>query len=336
MSENVKYTKDVVIAGKTLTLSTEVSEEHLERVYEAVSDRFDKIAKSNRIASQLTIGLVLGVELCDEYFIEIDKLNSKVVYLENKIRTMQSEDEKKNFEVLEDVKKAHEIELGNIKKELDNKKKEFEQKLKEYDEVLATKELEIKNVKRDINSLISRSEEELKRNKDIYEDIIKEKDEELFEQRNELDKIIKEKDIEIKRLNEINNNENEMKESLEKISDEQERAIEKLKQEYETKLNEIYEAIDKTNNVSNDDENSNLREENTILRKRLEEMMLIQKENFEEYNADFDDFEEIEEFFEIEETAQVEEKETVIEPIVKNSHTSSSSHKNKKKRKGRK
>ncbi len=332
MVENIKYTKDVVIAGKALTLSTEVSEEHLDRVYEYVRDRFESISKTNRIASQLTIGLVLGVELCDEYFIEKDKLMNKIAFLENKVITMQKESENRYNETFREIKEAHEIEIVNIKKELINRNNALENKLKQYDAILNDKEAEIENAKGEVKGVFSKNQAEIKRQKEIYEDIILEKDNEIEQLKNEHDKIISEKDLELKLLHEINDNENEVKESLEKLSEEQEKAIEKIKEEYEQKLLKTQEEVENLRNAKRPDVNNNLIQENEILRKKLEELMIIQKENFEEYTEDFYDFEEIEEIKETHEESNI----IVVDEKNDTNKKNSSVKKNRKKRKGRK
>ncbi len=123
MSGNTKFTKNVNIAGKVLTLSTDISDEHLDDVSEYVNKKFEKINSSRRIASQSSIGIALSVEICDEYFIEKNKFQDNIKNLNEKIKQLEIEYDHNLNTKTEELINKHKSEILKLEDEIIKKKK---------------------------------------------------------------------------------------------------------------------------------------------------------------------------------------------------------------------
>ncbi len=176
MSKKDKYIKNVVLGGQNLVLATDISEKHLDNVYEYVNEKLINIMLNKKLSTNLLIGILLGVEIADEYFIEKSSLLDEINYLKEQLIKNSAVNSES---VITEIKKVKEQGLIKIKElEVENQN------------------LKNKN-KAEIDSLTKLHNEDLKDFKIVYE-------EEIHEIQQLLNTIKVEKDNEIATLKQVN------------------------------------------------------------------------------------------------------------------------------------
>ncbi len=276
MSGNVKYTKNVTLAGKSLTLQSDISDEHLQNVYDYVNDKITDLTMNKKVSSHLLMGLMLGIEITEEFFIEKGKLLIKIKELEQTIidqqktfehraQTVAKLAEDKTKSVL-DISKSKDLEIERLKTEHSSAKEfisEEANKTRELSKNLEIANLEIKrltseetNKTRELSGKLESANLEIKR-------LISEISELKQQHKNELEDY---KYVVNDEIVGLDNEKNEM--------------IENLKKSNFDKEKDIVKVVEENNKIS---------EENILLRKRIEELMLIQNESEEYFGFGFDD-----------------------------------------------
>lgn len=113
MNEKREHQLNVVIGGQALTLSSDISEKHMEEVSKFVDKKYQNIKLNKRVSTNLLFGIFLGIEIADEYFIERNRLLDEIDLLnaehEQEILNYKKQEKAKETELLKYIEKANEL-----------------------------------------------------------------------------------------------------------------------------------------------------------------------------------------------------------------------------------
>lgn len=259
MGENKKYIKSVVLAGQSLTLSTEVSYEHLQNVYEYIDEKISEVTKEKRTSSSLIMGIILAIDICDEYFIKRDVLSKEINDLKIKIDALTKEHNDKLFQEIESVKNEY-------KKEIDDIKQYYINENNNNMLVLDSKNNEISNK----TELISKLSKQLESDKNSFGEKIEaleEKDAnffhlyelELSKVKSEFNKLKQESNSQVEKLKELNRQEVErLTASSEAIREELELRDAQIFNLYEIELSQAKQEVNKLRTLLKNNSNEEI------------------------------------------------------------------------------
>lgn len=290
--EKVKYTKKVVLAGHSLTLSSDVSAEHLDEIVSYISEKIKVINSINKPVNSSLLGIILGIDICDEFFTY--KRNN--VSVDNELeKRHKAEIEKLKIKFLEDSKELKNTFDSQIEKVKESRSKESAKLIEENEKL----KKELIKYKESNDSIVEVYKKQFNDELQDYKIVFEEETRDYIEQ-------------------------------IEKLEKEKQQIEKELHKESFNKEQDILKIVE---------ENSNLSEENLILRKRLEELMAtIETEDIEGFFHEDENLFEIEDFDDMD--LEVENMEEDIEVKAENennnnTNTNENNFKHSKKKKKR-
>lgn len=284
MEEQKMFQKNVIIGGQALTLTSNVSYEHMDEVAFFVDQKLADIRLNKKISTNLLAGIVLGIEITDEYFVQKKEFENEMKVLieehENEVSQLRKEAINKEKELVKYIEKTTII---DDEKELD------EQKLQSaYEELEALKEENVSLYEKAYNNASDSEHELMEQIKTLKETVekLQKENERVTEISDTNTKLIIQKEEE-------NQNIIGKLESLEKenkyLLEQQITEIEKIKNEkdeieseFKTNKEEMNLALETAINENNELKNKIKEIENdndTILKGAIDELEIVREQS---------------------------------------------------------